>query len=158
MGDSLTVIAPERAASIILLIRGQRVILDRDLAMLYGVETRALNRAVRRNLDRFPRDFMFELSAAEMNGLKKRLGTEGWAMLSGVLNSPRAIAANIEIMRAFVGLRQLLASNEQLARKLRALERNYDSQFKVVFDAIRALMEPAEDPEPEKSPIGFRAG
>ena len=163
---------PERIASAILLIRGHKVILDRDLASLYGVATKTLNRAVQRNRERFPDDFMFQLTAEEADQLRQPEASgpghggrrylpyafteQGVAMLSGVLNSPRAIAVNIEIMRTFVRLRQLLASNEHLARKLRALERKYDGQFKVVFDAIRALMEPPEE-DPPKPRIGFRA-
>src|SRR5437667_8120133 len=152
----------------ILLLRGQNVILDFDLAELYGVETRALKQAVRRNLDRFPADFMFELSAVEIKKLvsqtviptRGKLGgatpmafTEhGVAMLSSVLRSPRAVQVNIAIMRTFVRLREMLLSNAELARKLAALENKYDAQFKVVFDAIRELMLP---PAPPKRQIGF---
>jgi|ERR1043165_1752975 hypothetical protein len=167
------VIPFERVATAILLIRGQKIILDADLAVLYGVETKTLNRAVKRNLDRFPEDFMFQLTAAELANLRHQLGTsspgyggrryppyafteQGVAMLSSVLNSPHAVAVNIAIMRAFVKLRALLTDNEKLARKLRAMEKKYDGQFKVVFDAIRAMMEPVEE-EPKKSKIGFRA-
>lgn len=162
----------ERITNSILLIRGQKVILDSDLATLYGVETRVLLQAVKRNEDRFPDDFMFQLNSEELEFLKQRVDSsagrggrryapyafteQGVAMLSGVLNSPRAIAVNVAIMRAFVKLRQLLADNEKLARKLRAMEKKYDGQFKAVFDAIAALMEPIED-EPKKSRIGFRA-
>ncbi len=167
----------ERITQTILLIRGQKVILDQNLAALYEVETKALNRAVKRNLDRFPDDFMFQLSAEEFENLRCQSGTsslrsqndtssrggrryrpyafteQGVAMLSSVLRSDRAIHVNIEVMRAFVRLRQLLASNVDLARKLAALEQKYDKQFKVVFDAIRELMAP---PEPKKKrPIGF---
>jgi len=142
----------------IFLIRGQKVMLDFDLAELYGVETRALKQAVRRNLDRFPPDFMFKLSAAEIKNLvsqtviptRGKLGgatpmafsEQGVAMLSSVLRSPRAVQVNIAIMRTFVRLRELLLSNADLARKLAALEDKYDAQFKVVFDAIRELMLP----------------
>ncbi len=151
------------------LIRDQRVILDADLARLYGVETGALTRAVRRNADRFPEDFMFQLSAGEHADLKRQFGIssswggrryppyafaeQGVAMLSSVLHSQRAVQVNIEIMRAFVRLRQMLASHEDLARKLDALERKYDAQFKAVFDAIRRLMAP---PEPSRRRIGLR--
>ena len=154
----------------ILLIRGKNVILDFDLAELYGVETRALKQAVRRNLDRFPVDFMFELSPAEIETLvsqtviptRGKLGgaapmaftEQGVAMLSGVLRSPRAIQVNVAIMRAFVRLREMLMSNADLARKLLALENKYDTQFRVVFDAIRELME--GPPLPQKPRIGFR--
>lgn len=151
----------------IFMLRGHRVMLDFDLAALYGVQTKALNRAVARNLDRFPPDFMFVLTADELEILRFHFGTSRWggrrytphafteqgvAMLSSVLRSERAVKVNIEIMRAFVRLRSILASNENLARKLAAMERKYDGQFRVVFDAIRQLMTP---PEPLKRPIGF---
>jgi hypothetical protein len=144
------------------------VILDVDLAALYEVETKTLVQAVKRNIDRFPDDFMFQLTAHVFNILRSQIVTSSWggrryppyafteqgvAMLSSVLHSDRAIHVNIEIMRTFVRLRRLLASNTELARKLSALERKYDAQFKVVFDAIRELMIP---PEPKKKrPIGF---
>ena len=143
--------------------------LDADLAVLYGVTTKRLNEQVRRNRPWFPKDFMFQLTSEEGAFLRSQIATsnkgrggrryapyafteQGVAMLSTVLNSERAIQANIEIMRAFVRLRQILASNAQLARKLEALEKKYDAQFKVVFDAIRQLMAP---PEPSKRKIGF---
>ena len=147
----------ERIDGRILLVRGQKVLLDRDLAELYGVETRILNRAVRRNSERFPEDFMFLLTREEISrisqfgissaGLKFSKSVcvfteQGVAMLSGLLNSPRAIAVNIEIMRAFVRLRRMIATHADLARKLAALEKRYDEQFKAVFDAIRELMTP----------------
>jgi hypothetical protein len=146
----------ERIESRIYLIRGQKVVLDRDLAELYEVETRALNQAVKRNADRFPEDFMFALTREEIRNLSQFVISSGFkhaprvlafteqgvAMLSGLLNSPRAIAVNIGIMRAFVRLRQLIASNADLARKLADLESKYDEQFKIVFDAIRELMSP----------------
>src|SRR5712691_13386139 len=141
----------------IFLIRGQNVMLDFDLAELYGVETRALKQAVRRNLDRFPADFMFKLSAAEIKNLvsqtviptRGKLGgavpmaftEEGVAMLSSVLRSRRAVQVNIAIMRAFVDLREMLMSNADLGRKLLALEGKYDAQLKIVFNDIRELME-----------------
>ena len=152
----------------ILLIRGQKVMLSTHLAELYSVETRVLNQAVKRNLSRFPEDFMFQLNTSEAGQLvsqnviphKKYFGgslpyaftEQGVAMLSSVLNSDRAIKVNIEIMRAFVRLRRLLASHADLARKLDTLEKKYDAQFKIVFDAIRELMRP---PESKKRPIGF---
>lgn len=151
-------------------IRGERVMLDRDLAALYGVETKILKRAVRRNIDRFPKDFMFVLNATEFQNWRSQFGisnadrmglryppmafTEhGILMLSSVLNSKRAVNVNIEIMRAFVKLRQMLASNTELSRRLDELERKYDTQFKVVFDAIRSLMLPART---KRKQIGFR--
>lgn len=153
----------------ILLIRGQKIMLDMDLAELYGVEVKALKRAVRRNLDRFPEDFMFELTNEEYTALRYHFGTlkrgehskytsyafteQGVAMLSGVLRSERAIRVNIDIMRAFVKLRQLLATHKELAQKLNELEKKYDAQFRVVFDAIRQLMQPPEKPKRE---IGFK--
>jgi hypothetical protein len=159
----------------IVFVRGEKVLLDRDLAELYGVETKVFNQAVKRNSDRFPEDFMFQLTADEVDNLRFQIGTsssgaapasshggrrylpyvfteEGVAMLSSVLNSKRAIMVNIEIMRAFVRLRLLLSANADLARQLDALERKYDAQFKAVFDAIRELMAPPAKP---KRPIGF---
>ena len=141
--------------------------LDKDLAELYEVETKMLNRAVKRNRDRFPGDFMFQLTAEEVDNLRYQNGTSSWGgrryssyafteqgvvMLSSVLRSKRAVMVNIEIMRAFVRLRQILGAHAGLARKLAALERKYDSQFKAVFDAIRELMTP---PPAKKRPIGF---
>ncbi len=151
-------------------IRRQKIMVDRDLAELYDVETRVLNQAVSRNIKRFPEDFMFQLSKEETEiwksqivitnkermGLRRRpyaFTQEGIAMLSGVLNSERAIQVNIGIMRTFVKLRQMLASNAQLARKLKTLEKKYDEQFAVVFEAIRALMMP---PEKKQRKIGFK--
>jgi len=153
----------------IMLFRGLKVMLDSDLATLYGVETKALNRAVKRNLDRFPEDFMFQITPQELKNLMFQFGTssyghggrrkpayafteQGVAMLSSVLRSQRAVKVNIEIMRAFVRIRQWLASNTELARKLAELENKYDAQFKVVFDAIRELMRPPETP---RKRIGF---
>lgn len=156
----------ERVERLILVVRGQRVMLDTDLAKLYGVETKALNRAYARNRSRFPKDFAFQLSEAEFVDLRCQFGTSRWggrryrpfafteqgvAMLSGVLHSRRAVLVNVAIMRTFVRLRQMLASNARLARRLEALEEKYDSQFKIVFDAIR-LMVP---PEPKRRGIGF---
>jgi len=154
----------------IIFIRGEKVILDKELAFLYGVSTGNLNKAVSRNLDRFPQDFMFQLTRDEFNNLKFHFGTSSWggtrklprafteqgvAMLSSVLKSRRAVMVNIEIMRAFVRLRRMLAGHADLARKINALEKKYDSQFKVVFDAIRRLMSPAH---PAKRLIGFQPG
>jgi hypothetical protein len=154
---------------LILTVRSQRVMLDADLAVLYGVETKALNRAVKRNIDRFPGDFMFQLTGKEVDALRFQSGTskegrggrrylpyvftqEGVAMLSSVLHSPRAVAVNVAIMRAFVRLRQMALSVEELARKVNSLEKKYDIQFKAVFDARRQLMTPPEKP---KRRIGF---
>jgi phage regulator Rha-like protein len=155
----------------ILALRGQHVMLDEDLAALYGVATKTLIRAVKRNRTRFPEDFMFQLSSDEFANLRYQFGTSsswggrryppfaftehGVAMLSSVLRSPRAIQVNIEIVRAFVRLRQILASHVDLARKLAALEKRYDAQFRAVFDAIRQLMAPPE--RGTKRRIGFRS-
>ena len=164
--DTLALQAERR----IFLLRNLRVMFDYDLAELYDVETGALNRAVKRNDERFPDDFMFQLKAEEYEALKCQIGIsrdwggrrrslpyafteQGVAMLSSVLRSPRAIQVNIAIMRAFVRLREMLLSNADLARKLVDLERRYDSQFKAVFDAIRQLMAPP--PAPPKPAIGF---
>jgi hypothetical protein len=170
-GGMKALIPVEMIEQKILMIRGEKVMLDADLAELYGVPVRVLNQAVKRNIDRFPGDFMFQLSKEEDDSLrsqivtlKKRRGEhrkylpyvfteQGVAMLSSVLNSERAVKVNIEIMRAFVSLRQMIASNVELARKLDAMEKKYDAQFKTVFDAIRQLMTP---PETKKKKIGFR--
>ena len=159
----------ERILSAIHLIRGHKVMLDADLATLYEVETKVLNQAVRRNIDRFPGDFAFRLSRDEFAILRSQTVTSRWggrryppyafteqgvAMLSSVLRSRRAVNVNIEIMRAFVHLRRLLATHKDLADKLDELEKRYDRQFRVVFDAIHQLMAP---PEP-LTKIGFTAG
>lgn len=155
----------------ILFVRGAKVILDSSLAELYEVPTKSLNLAVKRNIVRFPEDFMFRLTVREVEFLRFQIETskkgrggrrylpfvftqEGVAMLSGILNSPRAVAVNIQIMRTFVRLRNILASHKDLAYKLRELEKKYDSQFKVVFEAIRRLM--SEEPQPKRK-IGFHA-
>ena len=160
----------ERVETTIRVVRAQRVMLDADLAALYEVETKVLVRAVQRNSERFPADFMFQLSAAEFEILRGQLGaSSGWggrryrpyafteqgvAMLSSVLRSPRAVQVNIEIMRAFVRLREMLQANAELAKKLASLEKKYDAQFRVVFDAIRELM---AAPVKSTKRIGFRA-
>ena len=165
------VIPQERIERHILLIRGEKVMLDADLADLYGVETGALVRAVKRNADRFPGDFMFQLSRSEFDNLRCQIGIsssswggrryrpyvfteQGVAMVSSVLRSKRAVQVNIGIMRAFVRLWAMLGAHADLARKLAALERKYDRQFRVVFEAIRALMEPAE-PRRRRKPVGY---
>jgi len=152
----------------IFLIRGEKVMVDRDLAELYGVETKVLNQAVRRNKDRFPDNFMFQLTKVErdkvvtncdhLSGLRFSyqmpyvFTEQGVAMLSSVLKSKRAIQVNIQIMNTFVALRRMLADNKALSLRLDELERKYDAQFKVVFDALRKLISP---PDPPKRPIGF---
>jgi hypothetical protein len=163
-------LAPAHVERKILLLRGERVMLDADLAVLYGVETRALVQAVKRNASRFPPDFMFQLTAEEAAILRSQtvisssghggrrnlpyaFTEHGVAMLSAVLRSRRAVQVSIEIVRAFVRLRAMLVGHADLARKLAALEKKYDAQFRVVFDAIRELMGP---PSKRTRPIGFR--
>jgi hypothetical protein len=158
----------ERIETVIFFVRGERVILDADIATLYGVETKALVRAVKRNLDRFPEDFMFHLTQEEISNLRYQFGTSSWggrrylpyafteqgvAMLSGVLRSEQAVRVNVEIMRTFVRLRRMINEQAELARKLDDLEERYDEQFKVVFDALRELMAPPEETEGRR--IGF---
>jgi hypothetical protein len=155
----------------ILMVRGHRVMFDSDLAKLYGVPTKRLNEQVRRNPDRFPPDFAFPLTAQEVTILRSQNATSrsswggprylpyvftehGSIMAANVLSSPQAIKASICVVRAFIHLRELLASHKDLARKLEELEQKYDAQFKVVFDAIRALMAPP--PEAPRERIGFR--
>ena len=165
-------ISIEKIDKAIYLIRGEKVMLDRILASLYGVSTAALNQAVRRNRERFPEDFMFQLTSAEVAELNRSqivIGSQkhrdprsrpyafteqGVAMLSSVLRSKRAITVNIEIMRAFVTLRELFVSNTELARRLDQLESKYDKQFKIVFVAIRQLM---AKPVKNRKEIGFRS-
>ena len=173
MDDKTQMVQPEQIEQAVLLIRGQRVMMDRDLAALYGVETKSLNRAVQRNLDRFPADFMFQLTADEAEALRYQFGTlkrgqhykylpfvftqEGVSMLSSVLRSPRAVQVNIAIMRVFVRLRETLALHKDLAHKLAQLERKiegHDTSIRTLFDAIRQLMTPPEKPRRE---IGFHA-
>jgi hypothetical protein len=165
----VSLMIPERIGKAILIIRCEKVMLDRDLAALYGVKPIALRQQVKRNIKRFPPDFMFQLSGEEAAALvsqnvipsRRSLGgslpyaftQEGVAMLSSVLRSQRAIEANIAIMRAFVQIREFLTTHKDLARKIDALERKYDGQFEVVFQAIRELMEPP--PPKKKARIGF---
>ena len=193
MPDASDMVFPGRIESLIVLVRGQRVILAHDLAVLNGVGVKVLNQAVRRNADRFPADFMLQLTGDEVGNLRSQCVTsscgnsaaglksqsvisngseanphpghggrrylpyafteQGVAMLSSVLRSPRAFLVNVEIMRAFVHLRRMFGSNADLARKLTALEKKYDGQFKVVFDAIRALMTPPD--AKKKRTVGF---
>jgi len=160
----------ERITTIIYLIRDQKVMLDKDLAELYGVETKQLKRAVRRNISRFPGDFMFELTKQELTDWRCQFGTsnadkiglryapmafteQGVAMLSSVLNSARAIQVNIQIMRAFTKLRQMLLNHDELKRKIEVMEKKYDENFKIVFEAIKQLIE-VED-KPKKKRIGY---
>ena len=162
-----TLAITDLVASKIHFFRSEKVLLDSDLAFLYGVETKVLKQTVRRNINRFPQDFMFELTGEEFANLRSQIVTSSWggqrrppfafteqgvAMLSGILKSPRAIQTNIAIMRTFVALRRWMQSNKELAAKVQQLEDKFDSQFKVVFDAIRQLIQQ----EAKKAPIGFR--
>ena len=158
-----------KIANMIYLIRGHNVMLDRDLAELYGVETKVLKQAVRRNIDRFPSDFMFELTDTEFKNWRSQFVTskgdrmglrykpmvfteQGVAMLSSVLRSKRAVRVNIQIMRAFIKLRQMYISHKDLKRKIAAMEKKYDEQFQIVFEAIKMLIE--QDDKPKKK-IGY---
>lgn len=167
MTEKALVMPQEVVENKIFFVRGKKVMFDRDLAVLYGVETKALNRAVKRNVERFPEDFMFQLSKEELADLRFHFGTSnrggqrylpyaftenGVAMLSSVLNSERAIHVNIQIMRTFTKLREMLAIHKDLQKKIEEMEKKYDHQFKIVFDAIRQLL---EVPEPKKKKIGF---
>jgi hypothetical protein len=168
MNPSAGLIPTERIERAILLIRGEKIMLDSDLAAIYGVSTKALNQAVKRNVARFPADFMFQLTEAEKTEvvtdcdhlsrirfsphLPYAFTEHGALMPANVLNSERAAQTSVLVVRAFVRLRQLLSSHAELARKLEAMEKKYDAQFKVVFDAIRQLMSPTETRRKE---IGF---
>jgi hypothetical protein len=175
--QSLTILPPERIENRIFFIRGRKVMFDRDLAELYGVDTKVLKQQVRRNRDRFPEDFMFELNVKEFENWRSQIVTSkgdikglryrpyvftesGVAMLSTVLKSKKAIHMNIQIMRAFTRLRELVASNKELRVKLEEMERRvekrlgvHDAQLKSIFDAIQKLLTPPD--EPKKNRIGF---
>jgi len=176
MKNKQALIPKEMIERSILFLRGHKVMLDRDLAVLYGVTTGALNQAVRRNLERFPRDFMFQLTPAEKENWmsqivisnREKMGirhmpfafTEnGVAMLSSVLKSRKAVLVNIEIMRAFTRLREMVQSHKKIWEKIEEMEKKYDSHFKVVFDTLRQMLTPptppALPPKP-KGPIGFQ--
>ena len=160
---------PKNLAKLVNVVRGEKVLLDADLADLYGVATKVLNQAVKRNLDRFPADFMFQLTPEEWERMRSQTVTssrrkltaipyafteQGVAMLSSVLRSQRAVEVNIAIMRTFVQLRRLMDSNRDLARRIEAMETRYDEQFSQVFDAIKQLI--AEDKSRKaKPPMGF---
>ncbi|MEI6831649.1 MAG: ORF6N domain-containing protein [Candidatus Omnitrophota bacterium] len=161
-------ISPDLIATKIFIIRGKRVMLDSDLAILYGVKTGRLNEQVKRNIKRFPEDFMFQLTKEEILSLISQNATSSWgglrklprvftqegvAMLSSALNTDRAIMVNIQIMRAFVQLRRFILTNTDLRHKIEAMEKKYDKQFAIVFQAIKQLLEPP--PLPAKKPIGF---
>jgi len=171
MNSKTNLIVPEETIQTkILLIRGKKVMLDNDLAKLYGVPTKSLNLAVKRNSPRFPDDFMFRITSEEEKSLRFHFETsknsrggrrylpyaftqEGVAMLSSVLNSERAVQVNIQIMRTFVKLRELMSSHAALRNKIEEMEKKYDYQFKIVFEAIKRLIDP---PGKQKEPIGFR--
>jgi len=172
MNNNISIIPAERIESHIFFLRGHKIMLSTDLAELYGVEPRVLVQSVKRNIDRFPADFMFQLSKPEFANLKSQIVTSRWgglrranpyafteqgvAMLSGILKSKRAIQVNIAIMRAFVKLRQILSTHKELVYKLNELERKterHDHEIKAIFDAIRQLMTEETKPKPR---IGFR--
>ncbi len=170
MKSQAAIIQRESVNSVIFFIRGQRVILDKDLALLYGVSTKSLNLAVKRNYKRFIPEFMFQLTPEEFDSLRFQFATSkrggrrylpyaftehGVIMVASILNSNVAINASIQLVKAFVELREFFSSHKELAGKLHDLEKKYDHQFKVVFDAIRELMEP---PVPKRKPIGFKIG
>lgn len=161
------IIPQEVVESKILIIRGKKVMLDKDLAVLYGVETFNLNKAVKRNLDRFPADFMFQLNNEEFKNLIFHFGISSWggtrklpyaftengvAMLSSVLKSKRAVHVNIQIMRTFTKIREFLATHQELQKKMDEMEKKYDNKFKIVFEVIKQLLTP---PETKKRKIGF---
>ncbi len=162
------IIAQKMIENKISLIRGKKVLIDRDMADLYGVETKTLNQTVKRNIERFPEDFMFQLTAEEAQSLRSQIVTlkpgkhlkylpyafseHGILMLSSVLNSRKAILVNIEIMRTSTKLRTMLAEHVELRRKIDGMEKKYDYQFKMVFDTIKKLLNP---PKKQKNQIGF---
>jgi len=172
MNPNTSIVPIDHIAAFIALVRRQRVILDSDLARLYGVEIKRLNEQYRRNIARFPEDFAFQLAPHEWTSLRSQFATleigrgrhrkyrpvvfteHGALMAANILNSPRAVAMSIHVIRAFIQFRQVLATHSDLARKLATLEKKYNSQFKVVFDAIRQLMEPPPKPRRE---IGFHS-
>lgn len=167
------IILQENIEQKIFLIRGKKVMLDKDLAMMYGVETKALNLAVKRNSDRFPEDFMFQLNEKEFKNLRFQFETssyggrrylphvfteQGVAMPPCILKSKRAVAVNIQIIRTFVKLREMIIGNKELRLKIENMERKYDRRFRVVFDVLRKLLEnnQREKEEDKKEPIGFK--
>jgi len=168
--NNKSIIPVSRVKNSIFMIRDEKVMLDEDLAAMYGVETRALVQAVKRNMDRFPNDFVFQLSMDEFKNLKSQTVTSSWggrrkppyafteqgvAMLSSVLRSKRAVLVNVEIIRTFVKLRRILLTHDDLSKKLASMERKYDKQFKLVFDAIREIMAPKVTPKQRQ--IGFNS-
>ena len=184
MKPKALLIITEKIEQKIFLIRGKKVMLDRDLSTLYGVETKALNQAVKRNIKRFPKDFMFQLTTSEFQNWKSQIVTsnpnlplrsqfvtlkqgqhakylpyafteQGVAMLSSVLNSDKAIEVNIQIMRTFTKLRELMIQHKDLEERITTLEKKYDRKFKNIFEAIRQLLQPSVQPLKPKIPIGF---
>jgi hypothetical protein len=168
MGKRQSLLPAKRIERSIFVLRGEKVILDSDIALLYGVETRTLVQAMKRNVDRFPPDFMFQLTPEEVENLRSQIvissrggrrylpyafTEQGVAMLSSVLRSKRAVEINIEVMRVFVRLRRVMSTQTDLMRRLDELEQRYDAQFKVVFDALRKLMVP---PGSGRKQIGFK--
>ncbi len=164
----ITIIPRDRIEGSIYYIRGEKVMLDKDLSKLYGVTTGNLNKAVKRNIKRFPEEFMFQLSEKEFKNLKFQFGISSWggtrkrpyafteqgvAMLSSVLNSERAIQVNIQIIQTFIRLRKMVATNRELREKAEQLEKNYDKKFRIVFEVLKQLLE--EDEKPKKL-IGFK--
>jgi len=159
----------EDISTLIYFVRGQRIMLDSDLALIYNVETKRLKESVRRNIDRFPDDFMFELTQPEHQSLRSQNSSlkrgehskylpfafteHGAIMLASILHSPVAVKASIQVVRAFVKLREILSSNSELAKKFEELEKKYDKQFKVVFEAIRQLMSPQNT---KREPVGYK--
>jgi hypothetical protein len=170
MKKKIALVPQELIENKILLIRGKKVMLDSDLALMYGVETKVLNQAVKRNSERFPEDFMFQLNKNETLNLKSQFVTSSWggirklpfvfteqgvAMLSSVLNSKRAIAVNVQIIRTFVKLREMIVSNKELRIKIEEMEKKYDKRFKIIFDTLRSFLENNKK-EKKKEPIGFK--
>lgn len=166
-----SLVPSEHIAGKIYLIRGQKVMLDRDLAILYEVKIEALNQSVKRNIERFPEDFMFQITKDEFESLRSQIviskpgrggvrylpfafTEQGVAMLSSVLKSARAVQVNIQIIRTFTKLRELITDNEDLRRKLEVMEKQYDENFKIVFEAMKQLLASDSEPKPE---IGFKA-
>lgn len=173
MQKQKSLISQEIVENKILFIRGKKVMIDNDLAAIYGVETKVFNQAVKRNIKRFPEDFMFRLTLIEKNYVVTNCDhlrqlkyspympyaftEQGVAMLASVLNSPRAIAVNVQIIRTFVKLREMIISNKELRLKIEAMERKYDKRFRVIFDTLRSLLENnKEDTVDKKEAIGFK--
>ncbi len=171
MSKNLNIIPIEKANRAIILLRGEKVMLDTDLAILYGIDTKILNQAVKRNLERFPKEFMFQINQKEKNlivetcehlqflkfspYLPYAFTEHGAVMLSSILKSPTAVKASIQVVKAFVQLREIINTHKDLAKKLEEMEGKYDKQFRVVFDAIRQLMNPIE-PAEKRKPIGYK--